>query len=99
MRSGEHFIERINYLRTRIPSVCPYGLPPKIREAELKMLTRLDVPKFVVHPFNLVLATEDGKSYEELFSLSGYDLVLDRVKHLNYDDLLKQLDFIKDSIT
>jgi len=96
--NGEAFCNRIHSVRVTLPSVFSRGLPQDVRLKELKILCRLDVPRFTVECDEKQLNIDAESRSGEIFSVSGYKLVKRRIESSSVKDLEKQATYIKESL-
>ncbi|MFK5985336.1 MAG: DUF4135 domain-containing protein [Pseudomonadota bacterium] len=98
LRNGIVYIDYIHRLRDQFPSVFSNGLPREIANQELMILSRLDAPRFTVNCTARGLNKLDKTRFEEIFELSGYELVLHRIKTLDDDALIEQKSYLIQSL-
>jgi len=98
LKTGAEFCDRIHAIRVRIGSIFSRGLPLDMRLEELKILARLDVPRFTISPDSKRLAGDDGQLFDDVMKFSGMDLVEQRIRDLSELDKKQQVGYIKDSL-
>ncbi|MEB3342866.1 type 2 lanthipeptide synthetase LanM family protein [Okeania sp.] len=85
-------IARVMFLPGNSPT-----LHPLVKE-ERKALEKLDIPLFFTNSGTKTLFFSDNKVFDNFFSQSGENLVIEYLNSLNNDDLEKQVDLIKGSL-
>lgn len=98
LTTGQAFCDYIHALRVRYPSIFSQGLPLDMRLEELKILTRLDVPRFTIEADSTAIDDFAGGSFGAIFDESGYQLVLRRIEKLGSDDMNVQVAYIAKSL-
>ncbi|MBN1219843.1 MAG: type 2 lantipeptide synthetase LanM family protein [Anaerolineae bacterium] len=64
-------------------------------QAEQEAMTRLDIPYFITRANSDVLLLSAQQNIPQFFSCSGHEAVLTRLRHMDDDDLVAQLDIIR----
>ncbi|MCW9014353.1 MAG: DUF4135 domain-containing protein [Gammaproteobacteria bacterium] len=98
LKNGAVYVDYIYQLCNKFPSVFSKGLPQDIAKKELAILARLDVPRFTVKSTARGLNKEDKTKFDDIFELSGYELVLHRVKTMDNSKLKEQKKYLLQSL-
>lgn len=96
--SGQAFTGKIHSIRVRLGSIFTRGLPEDMRLEELKILARLDVPRFSIRPTDKHLSVDKDKVFADVLKFSGMELVEQRIKDLSEIDMRTQVECIERSI-
>jgi len=99
LKTGVGFCNKIHAIRVKIQSIFRNGLPLDLRLEELKVLSRLDVPRFTVKSFDKCLSSTAGKTFNDVLNFSGNELVEQRIKDLSEIDMLKQVQYIEKALS
>jgi type 2 lantibiotic biosynthesis protein LanM len=78
---------------TRFPAL------ERVISAECEDLWRGDIPHFTTQPGSRDIQTSTGQVIKDFYARSGLELARDRIEHLDYTDLEKQLWFIRAAFT
>ena len=68
-------------------------------ESEVRDLSEHDIPYFYFHSSGRHLYDSKGKAIEKYFSCSAYEILLRKLKKLNKEDLMHQIDLIDITLT
>ena len=97
-KSGENYCNRIHAARSKMRAIFSRVVPADILLEEMKILTRLDAPRFTINAVDNYMLSADNKSLTKIFKYSGYELVEQRITDMSDADLHNQLKYIEDSI-
>ena len=97
-KSGINFCNRIHAAQNKMKAVFYRVVPSDILLEEMKILSRLDVPRFTIYSADRHLLSPDHKRFTEIFKYSGCELVEQRVMDMSDSDLCNQIKYIEDSI-
>jgi len=97
-KSGDNFCNRIHAARSKMQAIFSRVIPPDIMLEEMKILSRLDVPRFTIYSQDRHLLSPDHKCLTEIFKYSGVELVEQRIMDMSDADLYNQIKYIEDSI-
>jgi len=73
-------------------------VPADILLEEMKILSRLDAPRFTINAVDNYMLSANNKPLTKIFKYSGYELVEQRITDMCDSDLRTQLKYIEDSI-
>ncbi len=98
LKNGVVYIDYIRQLSNKFPSVFSTGIPLDIANEELMILSRLDVPRFTVKCTARGLNKDDKSQFNDIFEVSGYELVMYRIKMLDNAKLEEQKMYLMQSL-
>lgn len=98
MKSGLSFCRKIHSIRKNIPSIFGNAFPVELGNEELKILTRLDVPRFLVRIDSKNLYSNQH-CFRDVLRYSGKELVVQRIKDLSDSGMRRQMEYIEDSLS
>jgi lantibiotic modifying enzyme len=99
LKTGHGFCVYIHGVRSRLPAIFSGELPQGLRLEELKMLSRLDVPRFMSRPESKKIYAPGVGALDEVLTYTGKELVTARIHALGEEDMERQAGFIAASLS